>query len=104
MFNFELHEVHCLNQVLNMQEIQYNLILPHLFLESAATKKAPDKGLDVSCCFLLVLLSFSFLSSLPGFVQEIGLGALRYSKHCAPWEKDFKIYYNIVTSSSICLC
>lgn len=66
---------------------KWNWRLPYLLLESAATDKAPDQSLDVRCCFLLVLLSSPFLPGLPGFVQELGLGALRYSKHCAPWKR-----------------
>ena len=60
--------------------------LPYLLLESAATEKPPDQGLDVGCCLLLVLLSSPLLPGLPGFVQEVGLGALRNSKHCAAWK------------------
>lgn len=58
-----------------------------MLLESAATEKSPDQGLDVGCCSLLVLLSFPFLPGLPGFVQELGLGDLRYTKHRAPWKR-----------------
>lgn len=64
--------------------------LPYLFLESAATEKASDQGLNVRCSFLLVLMSFPFLPGLPGFVQELGLGTLRYSKHCAAWNTNIK--------------
>lgn len=60
--------------------------LPYLLLESAATEESPDQGLDEDCWLLLVLLSSPFLPGLPGFVQELGLGALRYTKHCAPWK------------------
>lgn len=61
--------------------------LPYLLLESAATEKPPDQGLDVGRCLLLVLLSPPLLPGLPGFVQEVGLGALRNSKHCAAWKR-----------------
>lgn len=58
-----------------------------MLLESAATEESPDQRLDVGCCFLLILLSSPLLPGQPGFVQERGLGGLRYTKHCAPWKR-----------------
>lgn len=60
---------------------------PYLLLQSAATEKSPNQSLDVDGRPLLLLLPLPLLPGLPGFVQELGLGALRYTEHCAPWER-----------------
>lgn len=75
---------------------------PYLLLEPAATYKSSDQSLNDNCCSLLLLLPLSLLSGLPGFVQELGLGALRYTKHRAPWEEI--IQNRLAAVQKLCMC